>query len=169
MFSFFKTKKPSPSSSPESDPIPSASNDFEIVNPQGPGARPNTAPYPYAAYPYPIYPNFDNVGNPSLYPPALPNLPNLPNRPPLQHSESMSHSNYLNGVPFKLSPQISTGNANEILRIQVDDILASITSKMYITQLDYDFSLERSIIQQCETESTEAEAEAETESAPADE
>lgn len=166
MFSFFKTKKPSPSSSPESDPIPSASNDFEIVNPQGPGARPNTAPYPYAAYPYPIYPNFDNVGNPSQYPPAL---PNLPNRPPLQHSESVSSSNYLSGVPFKLSPQLSTGNANEILRIQVDDILASIASKIYITQLDYDFSLERSIIQQSETESTEPEADAEAEDASADE
>lgn len=166
MFSFFKTKKTSPSSSDE-DPIPSASSDFEIVNPMPGGSQPNANPTPYPSYPYPIYPNFHNSGNPSVYPPAL------PTRPQLQHSDSVNYS-YLSGVPFKLSPKLSKGNNSEIVKMQVDEILASITSKMYITQLDYDFTLERSILQQQdETDSSTApeaeEAEPEVETATADE
>lgn len=168
MFSFFKTKKTSPSSSDE-DPIPSASSDFEIVNPMPGGSQPNPNTAPYPSYPYPIYPNFNNSGNPSVspYPPAL------PTRPQLQHSDSVNYS-YLSGVPFKLSPKLSKGNNSEIVKMQLDEILASITSKMYITQLDYDFTLERSILQQQdETDSTapeaENEAEPEVETATADE
>lgn len=142
MFSFFKTKKSSPSSSPESEPIPSGS-EFVMVDPNKGGADPSANP---------LYPNFNQqFGYPSGIPPAL------PTRPPLQHSESVHSANYINGVPFKLSPEISTGDTEEITRIQVDDILALITSKMEITQVDYDFTLERSLLQQNDTESTDAE------------
>lgn len=147
MFSFFKTKKSSPPSSPELDPIPSGNNDFVVVDPKG-STDPNTKP---------IYPNFGGgFGGPSNYPP----LP--PVRPPLQHSDSVQ-LNYINGVPFKLSSEISTGNGDEITRIQVDDILALITSKMEITKEDYDFTLERSLLRQNdesdETDATTDEAE----------
>ncbi|XP_031625434.1 uncharacterized protein LOC116342082 [Contarinia nasturtii] len=147
MFSFFKTKKPSPSSSPESDAIPSASsNDFVIVDPkQGPNQNP-LYPNPYAS----AYPNFDqHFGNPSA-------MPAIPNRPPLQHSDSVHHSNYVNDIPFKLSSELSTGNSNEITRIQVDDILSMITSKMGIAQMEYDFTLERSLLQQTDPVDTTA-------------
>lgn len=139
MFSFFKTKKPSPPSSPESEPIPSSS-DFVMVDPNKAGAGQG-----------PLYPNFNQqFGHPSGIPPAL------PTRPPLLHSESVHSSNYINGVPFKLSPEISSGDLEEITRIQVDDILALITSKMEITKIDYDFTLERSLLQ-ADTDSTDSE------------
>lgn len=140
MFSFFKNKKSSPPSSPESDPIPSAS-DFVVVDPKG-GSDPNTKP---------LYPNFGGqFSGPSNVVPPLPG-----GRPPLLHSDSVQ-LNYINGVPFKLSPEISTGDSDEITRIQVDDILAIITSKMEITKEDYDFTLERSLLRQNE-ESDETE------------
>lgn len=151
MFSFFKQKKPSPSSSPESDPIPSG-NDFVIVDQKQTGADSN---------PTPLYPNFGvQFGNPGL-PPALPSgyppgyPPAHPHRPPFQHSDSIQN-NYITGVPFKLSPELSTGDSDEITKIQVDDILALITSRMEVTQTNYDFTLERSLLQQNETESSES-------------
>lgn len=146
MFSFFKTKKSSPSSSPESDPIPSA-NDYVIVN-QRQGTS-DINPNPNPNLPYPLYPNFGQFFNPGVMPP----IP--PTRPPLQHTESFQYS-YVNDVPFKLSSQLSTGETNEITRIQVDDILASILSKVDITQIDYDFTLERSILQEMESIAAES-------------
>lgn len=144
MFSFFKTKKSSPPSSPESDPIPSVS-DFVVVNPNDADRDAKS-----------LYPNFGGQFSASSS-----NVPPLPSgRPPLQHSESVQQ-NYINGVPFKLSPEISTGDTDEITRIQVDDILALITSKMDITNEDYDFTLERSLLRQNnesdETDATDAE------------
>lgn len=133
MFSFFKTKKPSPPSSPELDPIPRGNNDFVVVDSKG-GTDPNTKP---------LYPNFGGD-----YHQGASNVPPLPpQRPPLQHSDSVQ-LNYINGVPFKLSSEISTGDSDEITRIQVDDILALITSKVEITKEDYDFTLERSLLRQ---------------------
>lgn len=156
MFSFFKTKKPSPPSSPESDPIPSAGSDFVIVNQRQGGSDPNpylpySSPYPYPnPNPNPLYPNFNqNFGNPSGVPP-------IPIRPPLQHSDSVHPTNYVNDIPFKLSPELSMGNSDEILRIQLDDILSLITSKMAITEIDYDFTLERSLLQQSEPDTIDS-------------
>lgn len=136
MFSFFKTKKSSPPSSPESDPIPSA-NDFVVVDQRSGGSDPNARP---------LYPNFGGQfsGPSNVVPPPLPG-----GRPPLQHSDSVQ-LNYVNGVPFKLSHELSTGDSDEITRIQIDDILAVITSKMEITKDDYDFTLERSLLRQNE-------------------
>lgn len=144
MFSFFKTKKPSPSSSPETDAIPSASSaDYVIVDPKPGGSGPNPSANPL---PYPLYPNFgENFGNPSAMV-----LPPIPNRPPLQHTDSVHHSNYVSDIPFKLSSQLSTGSSDEITRIQVDDILSLITSKMGVAEMEYDFTLERSLLQQAE-------------------
>lgn len=143
MFSFFKSKKSSPPSSPESEPIPSAS-DFVVVDQKG-GSDPNAKP---------LYPNFGGqYSGPNMVPP----LPG--GRPPLLHSDSVQ-LNYINGVPFKLSPEISTGDSDEITRIQVDDILAVITSKMEITKEDYDFTLERSLLRQDEVDEDETDASA---------
>lgn len=138
MFSFFKTKKPSPSSSPESDPIPSA-DEFVLVDPKNPYPPANTGSGS-------LYPNFDQAfgGN---YPPAT-----IPTQPTSSNTENMHNVHYLHGVPFKLSSELSTGDSNEITKIQIDDILAIITSKMEVSQVDYDFGLERSLIAQEATE-----------------
>lgn len=98
-----------------------------------------------------------------MYPPAL------PTRPVLQHSDSMQATNQpLNGVPFKLSPKLSIEKPNEILKIQVDDILASLIARMQIMQLDYDFKLERSILEQGQDDVDSARSEAEEDEQPAD-
>lgn len=137
MFSFFK-RKPSPPSSPEQSPIPSRQdNDYVLVDPRS--RDPNQPqPLPQSA----LYPNFDrnfgvptNINNPIPQP-----TDGGPSSPPI--------INYLHGIPFKLSSELSYGNKDEITKIQVDDILALITSKMEVKENDYDFGLERSIIQE---------------------
>lgn len=136
MFSFFKSKKPSPSSSPESEPIPSADSEFVVVDPRN---RDPSQPGQSASS---IYPNFDrNFGLPASSLPAA--GPMNPVREP-----AIQHINYLHGIPFKLSSELSTGDSNEITKIQIDDILAIITSKLEVSAAEYDFGLERSIISQ---------------------
>lgn len=134
MFSFFKTKKPSPPSSPELDPIPGPNNanDFVVVNPNPTGdpSRPNA-----------LYPDFNQrFGLPT---PGAATGSGSPTK-----DSSASQANYLHGVPFKLSTELSCGDSDEINKIQIDDILAMITSKMDVNKHEYDFSLERSIIAQ---------------------
>lgn len=132
MFSFFKSKKPSPPSSPGPEPIPGPNSDgFVVVDP-----RPDSQPNPS------LYPNFNgHFGSaPHHAPHHTPDrVPSGANSPPI---------NYLSGVPFKLSSELSTGDSNEIMKIQVDDILAIITSKMQVEDKTYDFGLERSVIAQ---------------------
>lgn len=91
-----------------------------------------------------MYPNFD--GHFGAPPPTGPYAVN-PNVSPKKEPTSPG-VNYLHGVPFKLSSELSTGDTNEITKIQIDDILALITSKMEVSANDYDFGLERSIIAQ---------------------
>lgn len=152
MFSFFKSKKSSPPSSPESERA-NGSNDFVVVDPNVGNQNP-----PFQGTPN-MYPSFNQV---FPYPPG--NNP-AANTTPTQlstntNNDNSQHSNYLHGVPFKLSSELSIGDTNEIMKIQVDDILAIITSKLEVSQNDYDFGLERSII---------AEEEAATAAATADE
>lgn len=137
MFSFFKNKKPSPPSSPELDPIPgpNSSNDFVVVNP-----NPNSDPSGGNSF----YPNFNqHFGRPIPTGGGSGNGSGSPTK-----DQSIHHPNYLHGVPFKLSSELSLGDSDEINKIQIDDILASITSKMEVAKHDYDFSLERSIVAQ---------------------
>lgn len=138
MFSFFKSKKPSPPSSPEPDPIPGPNADgFVVVNP-----RPDGNQQPGGSS---LYPNFH--GHFGTVPSSGGNLPQIPGRSSA-NPNSPPVINYLSGVPFKLSSELSTGDSNEIMKIQVDDILAIITSKMQMEDKNYDFGLERSVIAQ---------------------
>lgn len=141
MFSFFKSKKPSPASSPEpADPIPGPRNDadgFVVIDSRHGGGTMPARPS--------LYPNFDgHFGNISHAPP-------IPTALPHGSTAGTANStpvNYLSGVPFKLSSELLTGDSNEIMKIQVDDILAIITSKMKMEDKNYDFGLERSVIAQ---------------------
>lgn len=139
MFSFFKSKKSSPPSSPEEPPIQGPDGDFVVVDPSK-----NRAPYqPYPPPPSALYPNFDqNFGLSG--PSALPTV-----NPVNQTRDNSGHPvHFLHGVPFKLSTELSTGDSSEIAKIQIDDILAIITSKLEVSQTEYDFGLERSIVTQ---------------------
>lgn len=152
MFSFFKSKKPSPPSSPEAEPenpIPSES-DFVVVDPNKAPTNPANP-----AGGTGLYPNFDqNFGGAGGYPPMPHANPTLPGGRGLHRMDSVSQSNYLHGVPFRLNSELSEGDSSEITKIQVDDILAIIASKMEVTQTDYDFQLERSIINEQEATET---------------
>lgn len=141
MFSFFKTKKSSPPSSPESSDAKESGSgtDFVVVDPTPFPSQPGNSGNGTSN----LYPNFNQM---YPYPPVLPGA--APTQPKSTTNDSPQHTNYLHGVPFKLSSELSTGDSNEIMKIQVDDILALITSKMEVSKLDYDFGLERSIIAQ---------------------
>lgn len=141
MFSFFKSKKPSPPSSPESDPIPGPGHGYVIVDPNQPPPQPPVNS---------MYPNFDGHFRAAPPPPMGPYAINPTVNPKSEPGSPII--NNLHGVPFKLSSQLSTGDSNEITKIQIDDILAMITAKLEMSRDDYDFGLERSIIAQEPTE-----------------
>lgn len=144
MFSFFKSKKPSPSSSPESEPIgsgPASGTDFVVVEKRDP-----TQPG--------LYPSFDPSRTPYGYP-TRSHLPAAPSTQPTTtttSSDNTQNTNYLHGVPFKLSSELTATDSSEITKIQIDDILTMITSRMHMPKPDYDFALERSTIAQNSTD-----------------
>lgn len=69
-----------------------------------------------------------------------------PNPPPKQQfnrQQSIVQTNYLNGVPFKLSADLQQGDSTEKSRVQIDEILSKIS---VFDDKEYDFSLERSLV-----------------------
>lgn len=140
MFSFFKSKKPSPDHTPAEPipgPIPPApkEDDFIIVDHKG-STPSSTADSPsrgiYPAIPLP--PNYSIDVMPGA---ALPTTTR-------QHSEEKT-GHILHGVPFKLSAELAKDNNLEITQYQVNEILAFV-NRVSTSQLDYDFSLERSVL-----------------------
>lgn len=127
MFSFFKSSK---KAEEPAEPIPAAASkqedEFIFVE------RKNDQPQPPPTQQQSIYPQFPGYGdNPAQYPPKT----IVNNHPP----------SYIQGVPFKLSTQLSNDSNIEIEKIQTDEILSFIVNKVH-SKLDYDFSLERSVI-----------------------
>ncbi len=119
MFSLFRSKK-SPRASPEPGP---ESDGFVVVedrNPFVPNSQPQTTG---------LYPLVD---------------------PTAAHSASDTQSqpvHYLQDVPFKLSPELSEGDATQAFQMKFDEILAKLTRWNSIEE-DYDFMLERSLVSQ---------------------
>lgn len=62
---------------------------------------------------------------------------------PFNRQQSILHTNYLNGVPFKLSAELQQGDTTEKSRVQIDEILSRIS---IFDDKEYDFSLERSLV-----------------------
>ncbi|XP_050073183.1 uncharacterized protein LOC126561257 [Anopheles maculipalpis] len=148
MFSFFKSKKPSPTQIP-TDPIPGAvppaprEDDFIFIerrsqqptddgstNGTGTGAAPSGA----GGGLYPTVPEVPAAGS------------EQPGNPvPVRQRSDEKAGHALHGVPFRLSADIGQPADMEITRIQTNEILAYIARVMYAP--DYDFSLERSVLQ----------------------
>uniref|UniRef100_A0A182UEE8 UMA domain-containing protein n=1 Tax=Anopheles melas TaxID=34690 RepID=A0A182UEE8_9DIPT len=156
MFSFFKSKKPSPTQVP-TEPIPGAgtaahhhqppaADDFIFIERRGggsaqpadetlaPGGTPSGPAAGSALYPAVPEPpgggGGDAVGNPV---------------PVRQRSDEKVVGNAVHGVPFRLSADIGQPADMEITRIQANEILTYIGRVMYAP--DYDFCLERSVLQ----------------------
>uniref|UniRef100_A0A182P7U3 UMA domain-containing protein n=1 Tax=Anopheles epiroticus TaxID=199890 RepID=A0A182P7U3_9DIPT len=153
MFSFFKSKKPSPTQVP-ADPIPGAGSpavppptredDFIFIERRGgpqpaddttaaggstPGGTPSRASGLYPSVPEP--PTIGSTaGNPV---------------PVRQRSDEKVAGHALHGVPFRLSTDIGQPADMEITRIQANEILTYAGRVMYTP--GYDFSLERSVLQ----------------------
>ncbi|XP_058817495.1 uncharacterized protein LOC131680799 [Topomyia yanbarensis] len=135
MFSFFKSKKPSSDSSP-ADPIPGPippapkEDDFIFVERKAPGT-----PSANGSPSHGIYPSIP----PSAATDAAGGSPAVRQ----QSEEKTSH--ILHGVPFKLSPGLTKDSNFEITQYQLNEIFAFI-GQVANAQLDYDFSLERSVL-----------------------
>ncbi|XP_065085453.1 uncharacterized protein LOC135707538 [Ochlerotatus camptorhynchus] len=140
MFSFFKSKKPSPDHTPV-EPIPGhippapKEDDFIFIERKGSIPSPSSS----GANESPSRGGF----YPSL-PEASGTNPATPVR--RQHSEDQgAHHHVLHGVPFKLSPELAKDSNLEITQYHANEVLSFITKTATI-RLEYDFSLERSVL-----------------------
>lgn len=138
MLSFFSKKKQSPESPPGEitmqGPPENNGEEFVIVENQHPGSASYPA-LPNSGTMLPFYP----------YPPTNFGTP--------QQSNSASNTvqtpiPYITGIPFNLSPQLSTRTNFDITQMEVDGILALMTKQMQL-ESDYDFKLERGILNEC--------------------
>lgn len=155
MFSFFKSsKKASPSDTPDDPPADgggggasqqSNPEDFVLIG----GNRPQSS---NDSYP----PN--GFGSSGMYPSLGGHIGGLygggggyggdrtsgtPQQ--VRRQDSSVNFHYLQGVPFKLANEISTGgDSTEIERIQVDAMLASLTRTLDFSS-DYEFKLEQEV------------------------
>lgn len=148
MFSFFKSKKPSPTQIP-SDPIPGAvppaprEDDFIFIERRGQqptddGATNGIGTGAVATGAggglYPTVPEPAATGS---------EQPGYP--VPVRQRSDDKTGHALQGVPFRLSADIGQPANMEITRIQTNEILTYIARVMYAP--DYDFSLERSVLE----------------------
>ncbi|XP_053683343.1 uncharacterized protein LOC128733638 [Sabethes cyaneus] len=138
MFSFFKSKKPSPDHSmaePIPGPVPPAPKEDDFIIVEHKGSPSSSADSPSRG----IYPSIP------LPPGVTANtVPGAAISATRQQSEEKT-SHILYGVPFKLSAELAKDNNLEITQYQVNEILAFV-NKVAVSQLDYDFSLERSVL-----------------------
>lgn len=139
MFSFFKSsKKHSPIESPEvSDaPVPTLPDpdDFVLIEQR---SRQVTPSNPYQQSGNNVYPL---IGSGSSYP-----QPNSSATTPIKRQDSATAFHFLQGVPFKLSNSLTGVDSTEVMRIQVDEILASLTRRLDFVN-DYEFTLEQNTI-----------------------
>lgn len=142
MFSFFKSKKPSPDHTPAEPipgPIPPApkEDDFIFVERKG------SVPSPSSGSANELSPSQGG-----LYP-SIPEASGSNSVSPVrrQHSDDKAaHHHVLHGVPFKLSPELARDNNHlEVTQYHANEVLSFITRTATV-RVEYDFSLERSVL-----------------------
>lgn len=131
MFNFFKSSKKSPIPSPTEpskvdENVQRGADDFVLVggggNPNNPGSL-----YPSAQLPAPPQPS--------------------PHHTPFNRQYSLQIANYTQHVPFKLNPILtSNGSDSEFFEYKLREI-TQMMNQVANTK-DYDFKLERSIVEQ---------------------
>ncbi|XP_061392079.1 uncharacterized protein LOC133327579 [Musca vetustissima] len=158
MFSFFTKKAQNPDSpviiqgpSSTNDSQNSGADDFIFVEKKGDTRPEQPTPPQHQMYPQ-IPPGAGAYGSPY---PTYPYGPPPP--PPRVGNESNSIAQnqnhpvpYVHDIPFVLAPQLCTKSTFDDTQTQVDGILAFLTRQMSVTEQDeYNFSLERSIQNEC--------------------
>ncbi|KAG5683840.1 hypothetical protein PVAND_013103 [Polypedilum vanderplanki] len=132
MFSFFKSSKKSPAVSPtenkNEENTQKSGDDFEFLkNPNSTASN---------IYPPSVYPQFNQNSSP-LNPTAS------PQNHPLNRQFSLT-VNYTASVPFKLNPSLlQNDNESEVWNFKLRE-MNSLLQRINVT--DYDFKLERSIV-----------------------
>lgn len=130
MFSFFKSQKKSPAVSPtqperSEEHSQRGADDFIVI---GSGQNPGGPLYPSAQLPqFPVAP--------------------VPHHSPMSRQFSIQVYNYTQNVPFKLNPVLTSDNSADAFEFKLREI------NQHLNQLtaghnDYDFKLERSIVEQ---------------------
>lgn len=127
MFSFFKSSKKSPTAeTPKADDnVQRGADDFELL---GGGA----------GNPMPLYP--------SAQLPAPPVPATTPHHNQFNRQYSVQYPSYTQNVPFKLNPILSSGPTDEFFEYKLREITQLINNAA--NTKDYDFKLERSIVEQ---------------------
>lgn len=147
MFSLFGKRKPAETPTeeaiqgPTDAPKQSNGDDFIFVE-RKTDADPITSsggmmypPMPQSAY------------GPMPYPPPLGPKPSAMGTRPIQNAPI----NYLQDIPFELSPQLATKDGFNGTQSQVDGILAFLTRQISLDDMaeEYTFTLERSVQNDC--------------------
>lgn len=128
MFSSIFGKRRSSPIEDETPPIPGASGDeFVVVNPTPTPPRGG------------LYPNVS--GGPSSYQRPAPPAP-VANRPLLDPA-----FHYLQGVPFRLSKELQLASSKDAFASDISNIIAM--SKINLSGYNYDFSIEKSVLNEC--------------------
>lgn len=128
MFNFFKSSKKSPVVSPtepakSDDNVQKGPDEFVLIGGNGPGSL-----YPSAQSPAPPVPAIS------------------PHHAPFNRQYSLQIANYTQNVPFTLNPVLSSGSGDEMFEYKLREISQLIDQAA--NTKDYDFKLERSIIEQ---------------------
>lgn len=151
MFNFFGKKKPA--ETPTDEPIQGQADatkqnngdDFIFVE-RKTDADPPALGGGAGGLMYPPMPQ--SAYGPMPYPPAIPARQTMGTGP---NGAINAPINYLQDIPFELSPQLKTKDRFSGTQIQVDAILAFLTRQMSVDALadDYTFTLERSVQNDC--------------------
>lgn len=128
MFNFFKSSKKSPIPSPTEslkadDSTQRASDDFVLL---GNGGNNPTPLYPSAQLPAPPAPS--------------------PHHGSFNRQYSLQVANYTQNVPFKLNPLLCSTTGDDFFEYKLREITNHLTQ--VANTRDYDFKLERSIVEQ---------------------
>lgn len=131
MFSFFKSSKKSPIASPteparSDEHIQKGSDEFVHIGGQNPGSL-----YPSSQLPAPPVP-------------AVP----VPHHSNFNRQYSLQISNYTQNVPFKLNPVLCNDNSSDLFSYKLKEIQHQLAQLSTGYNNDYDFKLERSILEQ---------------------
>ncbi|XP_055523463.1 uncharacterized protein LOC129717520 [Wyeomyia smithii] len=138
MFSFFKSKKPSPDHTPAEPipgPVPPAPKEDDFIIVEHKGSPGSAADSPVRG----LYPSIPLPTN------SMGNVPGAAVATATRQQSEEKTSHILYGVPFKLSPELVKDSNLEITQYQVNEILAFV-NKVAVSQMAYDFSLERSVL-----------------------
>lgn len=151
MFSFLTKKKNSPPAPQETETVNADdSDDFIFVEPKNTSSSNVQSLYP--ALPFP---SESTSSNQALYPPLQPvffgGFPVPPGGYPPSTQPFASQSNapvpYIQGVPFELSKKLTILSDFKVIQEQIDRMMASTADYSNFVH-DYDFRLERSVLQE---------------------